>query len=659
MGKILIRVFGGPSILTREGCELRELGAKPTALLNILALSPNCTCTRERLLGLLWGSRSQQQAQASLRQALSEIRKALNSDDALALVTDRTTVRLDTALVEIDVVCCSELLKSADHLCQEKAAEIIIGEFARLTPINEQFYDDWIAQQHDRLKASFQDALSEYMRAALQSAELQKAQTFARALLAMERGDEEAHRTLMLVYARQGNRTLALRQFEICAEALRSEYDAEPDASTLEVYERIKISGKQPAQTEPSAVSKEPEDRVAKQHCTVTSQILRVDDNDVEAGRLATEFIQQLLGALSCFRWIAITRARPRSQSADLGQLGSAHDAVFEPDYRIEGRVRRNARCLQVSLDVVDVQTQNIAFSETYNGDLTNEGFIADLFVHQVAARTEERLRTSIVRAALRQSETNLSAVECALLGLYGVQDMTPQSYDEATRLFEMAETKCPKFAFQYSCKALWMIFSYGQGWNRSRREEIYELAKRATYLDPEDATSLAIFGHMEVFCFKRFDVASDLFSRAVACNPHSPFVWMMRAVFLAYSGEAEAAQRDLKWSHEISSTEAQHRFMSSSAHCIVNLIARDFEEAARWGRIIVGANPAFSNGIKQLLVALGHLGRVDEAHGYVEQLAYLEPAFSSLSFVESYALRRSEDKKLFLDGLNAAGAPP
>ena len=659
MGKISIRVLGGPSILTREGQELSDLGAKSTALLNILALSPNHICTRERLLGLLWGSRSQQQAQASLRQALSEIRKALNSDDIIALITDRTNVKLDTDLVEVDATCCTDLLRSADRSSHEKAAGIIIGEFTTPTSINEEYYDEWVAHQHDRLKASFQDNLCGYMRAALQSSELQSAQTFARALLTMERGDEEAHRALMQVFAQQGNRTLALRQFEICAEALQSQYEAEPDFSTIEVYERIKVSSEQALKTGPKLSRNVPELSVGKEQCTVSSEILKVDDNDVEAGRLATEFIEQLLRALSCFRWIAISRTRLHSHLTDLGQSGSAHNIGSEPDYRIEGRVRRSMRCLQVSLEIIDVQTQNIAFSETYTGDLTGEGYIAELFVHQVAARTEERLRTSIVRAAIRRSEEDLSAVDCALLGLYGVQEMTHTSYEVATRLFELAEIKSPKFAFQYSCKALWMIFSYGQGWKRNRIEEIYELAKRATFLDPEDATSLAIFGHMEVFCFKRFDMASDLFSRAVACNPHSPFVWMMRSVFLAYCGEADAAHRDLKWSQSISSMEAQYRFMSSSAHCIVNLISRNFEESARWGRIMVGANPAFSNGVKQLLISLGQLGLADEARGYVEQLAYLEPEFSSQSFVDSYPLRQSEDKKVFLDGLKAAGAPP
>ena len=131
----------------------------------------------------------------------------------------------------------------------------------------------------------------------------------------------------------------------------------------------------------------------------------------------------------------------------------------------------------------------------------------------------------------------------------------------------------------------------------------------------------------------------------------------MMRAVYHAYSGDAAAARRDLEMSSKISDLEAQYRFMYSSAWCILNLIDRNFEDAARWGRIMAASNPSFSNGIKQLLVSLGHLRRPEEARGYIEQLEQLEPDFSASAFVNSYPLKRPEDRAMFLDGLLAAGA--
>jgi DNA-binding SARP family transcriptional activator len=44
----------------------------------------------------------------------------------------------------------------------------------------------------------------------------------------------------MRCHARQGQQNLALRQYQICAEALRSELDVEPSPATAELYGRIR-----------------------------------------------------------------------------------------------------------------------------------------------------------------------------------------------------------------------------------------------------------------------------------------------------------------------------------------------------------------------------------------------------------------------------------
>jgi DNA-binding SARP family transcriptional activator len=50
---------------------------------------------------------------------------------------------------------------------------------------------------------------------------------------------ERAHRWLMNTYARLGQHHLALRQFRICADALRTELGLEPSSETLALYRQI------------------------------------------------------------------------------------------------------------------------------------------------------------------------------------------------------------------------------------------------------------------------------------------------------------------------------------------------------------------------------------------------------------------------------------
>jgi hypothetical protein len=61
-----------------------------------------------------------------------------------------------------------------------------------------------------------------------------------RRLLALEPWREEAHRYLMLLLARDGQRSAALAQFEICRQMLVDELDVEPGPETITLYEQIR-----------------------------------------------------------------------------------------------------------------------------------------------------------------------------------------------------------------------------------------------------------------------------------------------------------------------------------------------------------------------------------------------------------------------------------
>jgi DNA-binding SARP family transcriptional activator len=51
---------------------------------------------------------------------------------------------------------------------------------------------------------------------------------------------EDAHRLLMRCFSRQGQQHLALRQYQACVEALRTELDVDPERSTVQLAERIR-----------------------------------------------------------------------------------------------------------------------------------------------------------------------------------------------------------------------------------------------------------------------------------------------------------------------------------------------------------------------------------------------------------------------------------
>ena len=59
-------------------------------------------------------------------------------------------------------------------------------------------------------------------------------------MLAADSCREDAHCRLMRCYARLEQYPPALRQYQACVEALRTELDVQPSPATVELYERIR-----------------------------------------------------------------------------------------------------------------------------------------------------------------------------------------------------------------------------------------------------------------------------------------------------------------------------------------------------------------------------------------------------------------------------------
>jgi DNA-binding SARP family transcriptional activator len=82
-----LRLFGGIELRSERAADAPAPGRKVRALLAYLALNVDLPCPREKLMALLWGDRAEEQARASLRQALTELRHALGEPSPLR--TDR------------------------------------------------------------------------------------------------------------------------------------------------------------------------------------------------------------------------------------------------------------------------------------------------------------------------------------------------------------------------------------------------------------------------------------------------------------------------------------------------------------------------------------------------------------------------------------------
>ncbi len=129
---VALRLGGRLAVVSPTGENLTPRSAKAQAVLAMIALSPTMERGRVWLQGQLWASRGPDQAAASLRQSLAEIRRSFGTQ-ADVLVADRATVSLDPARVTVD-------------LPKDASTELLEG----LT-LREPVFDDWLRRERERI----------------------------------------------------------------------------------------------------------------------------------------------------------------------------------------------------------------------------------------------------------------------------------------------------------------------------------------------------------------------------------------------------------------------------------------------------------------------------------------------------------------------------
>lgn len=204
---------------------------KVESLLAYLALHPQ-SHPREQLAALLWGERPHAQAMASLRTALSALRKPLGQ---AALISDRHTVQLNPQLdLWVDVRAFQSRWESepiaADGHGLPEPADLYAGDLL------DEFYDDWIVPLREQLRRLHIARLLDLTQALRARSDYQQAIQTAQRVLDSDAGNEPAHQHLIFCYLAAGDRAEAIAQYERCRAILQREFGVEPLPETTALY---------------------------------------------------------------------------------------------------------------------------------------------------------------------------------------------------------------------------------------------------------------------------------------------------------------------------------------------------------------------------------------------------------------------------------------
>lgn len=229
-----IELLGGFQM--RVGGVAVTLPRKAAALLALLALSGDRAIPRERLAGVLWEESAEQQARASLRQALAAVRRAVPGPSVV--IDDQAGLRLDFRHVAVDVIAFERLVAGSR---EERAQAIALfhGDLLADFSARGAHWSAWVEGERSRLRGMAVSAMSAHGSAALAERRIDEALAVAARLVALEPWHEPGHRLMMAALAQSGRTGEALRHYRRLQEHLRRELQVPPEPETVALAARL------------------------------------------------------------------------------------------------------------------------------------------------------------------------------------------------------------------------------------------------------------------------------------------------------------------------------------------------------------------------------------------------------------------------------------
>lgn len=203
---------------------------------------------RDVLMDFFWPESTPESARNSLNVAIHGLRQAFRAIDetpvvlfenGVYLLNPDLTIWLDIEEFERHFQSARQLEESGQLIAAMAEYEVAIGLYHGDFLLDDP-YEDWPVLTRERLRVMYLEALDRLGQIYFAQGQSAACSNLCQLILAVDNCREDAHCRLMRCYARLGQYPLALRQYQACIEALRTELDVEPSPTTTELYERIR-----------------------------------------------------------------------------------------------------------------------------------------------------------------------------------------------------------------------------------------------------------------------------------------------------------------------------------------------------------------------------------------------------------------------------------
>jgi serine/threonine-protein kinase len=275
-------------------------------------------------------------------------------------------------------------------------------------------------------------------------------------------------------------------------------------------------------------------------------------ENEFFADGVTEDVIAQLskIRALKVTSRASAMAFKKRDQS--LRQIG----ATLQVATLLDGSVRRAADRVRIVAQLIDADTDQQVWTETYDRKLTDIFAIQTDVALQIAAALEAQLTPEEKTRIRKEPTKDVEAYQLYLLGKHCLARWTQEGVDQGLKHLEQAIARDPDYALAYATIAhAYTNIGFGVAGSLPA-DEAFRRAKaavaRALELDDGLGEAHAMLGQLKFGCDYDWAGAEQEFSRAIELNPNSGATYDTYGLMLSAMERYDEALEAQRRAHEL-----------------------------------------------------------------------------------------------------------
>lgn len=265
----------------------------------------------------------------------------------------------------------------------------------------------------------------------------------------------------------------------------------------------------------------------------------------------------------------------------------------------LNGRVTQRGDQLILNLELIDAQTENVIWSETYNRKQTDLVTLQSEIARDVSSKLKAKLSGTDSQKIAKTYTTNAEAYRLYLQGRFYWNKREEKDFRKAIEYFNQAVALDPNYALAFVglADAYALLSSFGFMPSTEAIPKAREFALRALSLDDSLAEPRATLGYVSSQYEYDFAGAERELKRAIELNPSYAMAHQWYGEMLSYVGRFDEAETEFRRGIEIEPLSLPTNW--EYGRFLYN--ARRFDEAIAQLKKTIELDPGFARAHRSL----------------------------------------------------------